>query len=405
MRTPYTPEPTRARGAGINWARLRNAVGAMNELNRGEQSSMQAGATGGDTPSPSVATTSESVYSPTGADNHAGADGADGADAGGADAGGADAGTGDSANASDSHDERADRSERATPPGTVSAVVRAIPAYIEPLPQPELLADTASADEQRTHAECRSALRVLSSPALRRRHLRCLASARSFDGQVRAYTLRRSASALDVLSSPPARRRSPERGVSPTPAVGGASLDEPSSSSGGASADEEDDAPPPTKAAVEGLHARFLLEGFERTASLDLARLRAQYDALLAELSEVARYLGLAKASQSSLTDQLAALSVLREFSLALARCAQENAARDAESSRHGAKQQTAPGRRRASQATSVEELVDPLAPAACEAADAGDRASAPVAVTPVPAVDVSDTSPLRYCDPEAEYF
>ena len=46
------------------------------------------------------------------------------------------------------------------------------------------------------------------------------------------------------------------------------------------------------------------------------------HDALLAELSSVARYLGLSKSAQRSIAEQLSALATLREFAGALCRCA-----------------------------------------------------------------------------------
>ena len=56
------------------------------------------------------------------------------------------------------------------------------------------------------------------------------------------------------------------------------------------------------------------------------------YDALLRQLAKCAAYLGLGRSAQTNVGDQLGALSVLRDFSVALAKCAAENTPRDTES-------------------------------------------------------------------------
>ena len=89
--------------------------------------------------------------------------------------------------------------------------------------------------------------------------------------------------------------------------------------------------PRPYKVGVDGLHARFLLEAFLRDASLEIARVQTLHDALLGELSASAKYLGLDKNAQRSISDQLGALSTLRDFASALSRCATETATKKAE--------------------------------------------------------------------------
>ena len=96
--------------------------------------------------------------------------------------------------------------------------------------------------------------------------------------------------------------------------------------------DWADDEEPPVKAAVQGLHTRFLLEAFLSTASLEIGQAQSHLDHLLKQLGGCAAYLGLG--SKSKLADQLGVLSVLRDFGIALGKCAFENDAREADAAR-----------------------------------------------------------------------
>ncbi len=240
---------------------------------------------------------------------------------------------------------------------------------------PPLPPDDATAEELRSHAECRASLRVLNDAVLRSRLLVTVRLTRSQPGggvssggnggsvssticrggRVVAMTTRAHVSVNDVLMSgnphspyplpqrPPSARSSPLRssphrrfsigggsGTAPSPAAPPSPAEpetEPPMSSF-SSAEVAEDEPPPLKAPVEGLYTRFLLSSFLTVAAAELGELRRRRDALLDTLSQCAMYLGLGRAAQSNVGDQLGALSVLRDFALLLAKCSAENEAR-----------------------------------------------------------------------------
>lgn len=253
---------------------------------------------------------------------------------------------------------------------------------------PPLPPDDATADQLRSHAECRAVLRVLSHKALRAQLLvnvrstrsKCggaQAEAKGGGGRVVMMATRMGISVSDVLTSGSRHSpiQSPHRTARLLGALSSPLLASPLRSSplfsppfrgalpggfasfrssllrGDASpspnaspfADtpprrctitDAEDEPPPLKAPVEGLYTRFLLTSFLTVAGAELAELRRRRDALLEMLSQCAGYLGLGRAAHSNVGDQLGALSVLRDFALALAKCAAENEARELEAAR-----------------------------------------------------------------------
>jgi len=85
-----------------------------------------------------------------------------------------------------------------------------------------------------------------------------------------------------------------------------------------------DDHPRPLKMHVDGLHTRFLLEGFLGNAQLELEELQGYNSEMLVALEQSASYLGLQRPGQSP-ADHIAVLSVLKDFVGALTKCALEN--------------------------------------------------------------------------------
>ena len=309
---------------------------------------------------------------------------ADDADAGAADGSGADGADG-------APDGASTAAESSSTSALGRADSRAVCASHPPMTTlgmvPPLPPDDATADQLRSHAECRAVLRVLSHRALRAQLLvnvrstrsKCgaQAEAKSGGGRVIAMATRMGISVNDVLTSGSLHSpiQSPHRTARLLGALSSPLLSSPLRSSplfsppfrgalpgglasfrgsllrGDASpspnaspfADtpprrctitDAEDEPQPLKAPVEGLYTRFLLTSFLTVAGAELAELRRRRDALLQTLSQCAGYLGLGRAAHSNVGDQLGALSVLRDFALALAKCAAENEARELEAAR-----------------------------------------------------------------------
>ena len=86
---------------------------------------------------------------------------------------------------------------------------------------------------------------------------------------------------------------------------------------------------PQSKGVVEGLHARFLLDEFLAMATVAQRRLEEQREVAVAALRDAAAFV-CAPLRSAPPAKQLAVLGVLREFSLSLAKCHEENIERDA---------------------------------------------------------------------------
>ena len=174
--------------------------------------------------------------------------------------------------------------------------------------------------------------------------------------------------------------------------------------------------PRPFKVSVEGLHARFLLEAFLAHAGREMSTLQASFDGLLAELTCCARYLGLERNAQMVLTEQLGAISMLRDFANALLRCAGENAAREALKESE-AKQAAAKEAREAAKEAAkgvAKGVAKEQGPTAASprlsmrpviTATAVAATSSPVLATVVKEAWVPKPSPVRYTGPDDEYF
>ena len=225
--------------------------------------------------------------------------------------------------------------------------VASTPPVFELSAPPTLFPEYASPEESRSWHERRAAHRVLTEPPLRASLLvRTGSDLRSISGVVRALTTRGETTARDVLSVPPARSETPpplplsssfsssfgtKDGKTPPPIEIDASILDAEALEASAYDAAHSARPRPCKVGVDGLHARFLLEAFLRDASAEIARVQTLHDELLAELAVSARFLGLDKGAQRSVSDQLGALSTLRDFSAALSRCAAEAAAKKAD--------------------------------------------------------------------------
>ena len=222
-----------------------------------------------------------------------------------------------------------------SPPPTASGdtssmvVAQSTPALITLGPLPTAIPPEATAAEEQSLAERRAALHVLTQPSLRRQMLVRMAGVASRSGVVCAMTTRpavsvRSVLGMAVASNPKRRARTAEVE---------AEAEEEALEADAAEAAARA-APPAVKAGVDGLHARFLLEAFLRDASAEISSVQTRHDDLLRELSAAARFLGLDKGAQRSVSDQLTAISTLRDFCLALSRCANETAAKKAEAAK-----------------------------------------------------------------------
>lgn len=223
-------------------------------------------------------------------------------------------------------------------------VSTSMPASVELLFPPKALPDSAQPEEVRALSERRAALRVLAEPILRKRLLVRLRHVSSRSGKVRALTASQGVSARVVLCMGETAARTLAARVDRSLRLNfdmhpGGEVAEAKDGDEEAAADEPD-LPPPKKAAVEGLHARFLLEAFLDASDMESSRLQAQYDTLMSELCATARYLGLNGSAQKTISEQLGAISTLRDFATALVKCAAENAARDAEATREAKAQQ-----------------------------------------------------------------
>jgi RNase H-fold protein (predicted Holliday junction resolvase) len=273
---------------------------------------------------------------------------------------------------------------------------------------PKVGADASS--EQRALAERRSCLTVLTRPSLRREMLLRVARVSSASGLVTAMTVRPGVRTRSILCAKALCEADNDENTVESEETSATEMVELAELAEAEAAEAETVSRPlPLKVQADGLQSRMLLECFLEKGSREVALLQERYDSMLAELQAAAKFLGLDKDAQKSVSDTLAALSILKDFAHALAKCAQENAAREAEASRQAARDAKRPSIGKSN--------VSPHGSASCSSATVAcaQGTSTSVADNEKVAARVKSplgvsssgnlTSPPRYSDPNDEYF